>query len=186
MICLITSTIASKSFPLAIKLFKFSITQLGDSIYFDSHKKRTLLNICISKIKSLEKDKRKFDDIKPNKEMGKIIKNLNYEGIHEDLKISIPKQERDEFIDYINKANYHDSHVISQKAIKKSYEKPQGAYKSYDYHIQLNNPTLLNLCLNPRLLKIAELYLGCTPTIDGINTFVTLPKSIFYSWISEI
>ena len=58
---------------------------------------------------------------------------------------------------------------------KNPNEKPSGAYKSYDYETQLNNPTLLKLCINEKIVKIAEEYLGVVPKIFSINTFNTLP-----------
>ena len=174
--CLTLSRYSSKKFPFLIRLFKLSIAQLGDSIYYESYINRKSISNCISKIKSLDPAKNQFDKLKETNEIKSIIKSLNKVGIYENIKISISKEDRNRFVNYINKSNYYDSHVISKKAIKSSNETPSGAYKSYGYDIQLNNPTLLNLCLNPKLLKIAEIYLGCIPNIDSINTFVTLPK----------
>ena len=75
----------------------------------------------------------------------------------------------------MNCSNFYDSHVPQQNNRKNLYEKPSGAYKSYDYETQLNNSTLLKLCVNEKIVKIAEEYLGVVPKIFSINTFTTLP-----------
>ena len=164
-------------FPFILKLFNFCLYQLGDSIYYESYKKRYLLSGCISKIKLLEIKKEKINNIGNSHEINLAIEKLKTIGIYENLDIKISKDSRNDFVNYINRSNFYDSHVISDKPSKCSDENVTGAYKSYDYNTQLNNPTLLNLCLNPKLLKIAELYLGCMPNIDSINTFITLPKN---------
>ena len=105
-----------------------------------------------------------------------MVHNLQKEGIHENINIQIPDYEREEVIKYIENSNFHDAHVKSDKQTKKSDEKVLGPYKSYNYSIQLNNPTLLKICLNPKLLKIAQLYLGYQ-LLDSINA-VTLPPSL--------
>ena len=75
----------------------------------------------------------------------------------------------------MNYSNFYDSHVPQQNNRKNLNEKPSGAYKSYDYETQLNNSTLLKLCVNEKIVKIAEEYLGVVPKIFSINTFTTLP-----------
>ena len=179
--CLFFSRYSYKQFPFILKLFNFCLYQLGDSIYYESYKKRYLLSGCISKIKLLEIKKEKINNIGNSHEINLAIEKLKTIGIYENLDIKISKDSRNDFVNYINRSNFYDSHVISDKPSKCSDENVTGAYKSYDYNTQLNNPTLLNLCLNPKLLKIAELYLGCMPNIDSINTFITLPKKLSFT-----
>ena len=173
----------AKFFPLknslVKRLFDYLVKYVGESVYFESHKDREILTSYISKINSLTiKNNQKFNNVAVNKEIDKVVLNLQKEGIDENINIQIPDYEREEFIKYIENSNFHDAHVKSDKQTKKSDEKVLGPYKSYNYSIQLNNPTLLKICLNPTLLKIAQLYLGCPPVLDSINTFVTLPPNL--------
>ena len=162
------------------KLFDYALQHVGDAIYFQSHRDREILNGYIGKINNLnKKNYQKFNNITINEEIENIVRNLQIEGIHEKIDIQIPDYEREEFVKYIENSNFHDAHVKSNKKTKKPHEKVLGPYKAYNYSTQLNNPTLLKICLNPKILKIAELYLGCVPVLDSINTFITLPPSLY-------
>ncbi len=148
-----------------------------EAIYFAKYSdKEKILRYLKKKQEIYQKEiDEKYSNHPINDNMGSVLEDLNYSGISEKLKIEIYDKEITEFVENMNSSHYYDNHVPTKDTKKNLNTKPQGAYKSYDYNTQLNNQTLLRLCCEPSIVKIAEKYLGVAPRIYSINTFNTIP-----------
>lgn len=160
-----------------IFLFDFFNEKCSDLIYFIKYNKKIQIINFIKKRQEIESSElvNKYKKQKVDLNLEIILKSLNNVGISDNINIEISQNEIDNFVNQMNCSNFYDSHVPQQNNRKNLNEKPSGAYKSYDYETQLNNSTLLKLCVNEKIVKIAEEYLGVVPKIFSINTFTTLP-----------
>ncbi len=164
-------------FKISHKLFDFFKNQSLDLIYFASYnQKKSLLNF-IKKRQKIENRllSSTFDNEPLDNIIESVLVDLNNSGISENFSVEIADNEITKFIEQMKKSYYYDNHVPTIETKKNPDTKPTGAYKSYDYSTQLNNITLLKLCTNSRIVKLAEQYLGVIPKIYSINTFNTLP-----------
>jgi len=158
-------------------LFDFFKGKSLEFIYFVNYNNKKKILNYLKKRQEIEKSEllSRYRDQKIEPDMELVLNDLNKTGISENLDIKIEKDEIEEFVKQMSSSYFYDNHVPLKKDRKNPENKPKGAYKSYDYHTQLNNPTLLRLCLNEKIVKIAEEYLGVAPKIFSINTFNTLP-----------
>ena len=141
--------------------------------------------IILEKIKIHQLYKNLFFNIPINTDDQKILDTLNDKGITSRLSVSIPKNEISYVNNYFKQKDYYDFHIPIISKRKKVNSDPESAYMSYDFNTQLNCLPILKLCLNERIISIAEKYLGTVPILYSINTFRTLPKKLaFYTWFS--
>ena len=163
-------------------LFKDNLKNLliltGLSPYFAKFKEKIIL---LQKIKIFQHDKNLFFNIPVNTDDQKILDTLNDKGITSKLSLFIPKNEILFVNKYFEQKDYYDSHMPLVSKRRKVNLDPEGAYMSYDFNTQLNCLPILKLCLNERVISIAEKYLGTVPILYSINTFRTLPKKLAFT-----
>lgn len=167
----------SPKFSIVNYLFNFFKKTSHELIFFTKYSNKEKIIKYLKKNQEINEKNldEKYSNHPVNENMACVINDLNHYGISENLKIDIEDYEIEDFIKDMNSSYYYDSHVPSKNSKKDAHIKPVGAYKSYDYQTQLNNQTLLKLCSNPNIVKIAQKYLGVNPKIYSINTFNTLP-----------
>ena len=175
------SIIFAKNFPpenrFINNLFNWCKKKSYDSLFFISYENKKKLIKYLNERSKIEKNAlyKDFEKIQVDDNMHSVLNDLNHEGISEKINYDISADEASKFSNNLKNSDYYDSHV-PYLASKKSFKvSPDGAYKSYDYETQLNNPSLLKLCINEKIIKIANEYLGSIPRIYSINTFTTLP-----------
>lgn len=176
-ICILIVKFFSPKNKLISYLFNFSKNLSSDSIYFAKYEDKKKIINFINKKYQYENYKlyNDFEKINVDENMQSVVRDLNTTGISDNFEPLLSFQEAEEFNYKINNSDYYDSHV-PYLTKKKSYKDlPEGAYKSYSYETQLNNSSILKVCLNEKIIKIAKEYLGSIPKIYSINTFVTLP-----------
>ena len=127
-------------------------------------------------IKNISKNKNsefplEIDKVYKSKNLKETLDEINEYGFSEKIKLVIEKDEPKNVVKYFDKADYYDGHIPFFGPKKKYNINPDSAYKSYDYETQLNNSTLLKICINENIIKLAERYLKCPPKIYSINTF---------------
>ena len=161
-----------------IYLFNFFKFLAQDRIYFIeySQKKKFIEFIKISLKDKNSLFQSEIDKIKMDENLIYALNDLNEIGLSQRLNINIEDKDIENLVTYFDKSDYYDSHIPHLSLKKNNLIKPNSAYKSYDYETQLNNSTLLKLCLNKNIIKLAEQYLGCVPKIYSINTFKTLTQ----------
>jgi hypothetical protein len=166
----------SPKYKIVNYLFDFFKHNCRDLIYFISYKNKNKIINYLKKRQNIEKKElvNIYEDQKISSDMQLVLNDLNNTGISQHLKIEITDKEINNFVEEMSASHFYDSHVPIKKNRKNPNTKPLGAYKSYDYLTQLNNPTLLKLCINEKIIKVAEQYLGVIPKIFSINTFNTL------------
>ncbi|MDB3982333.1 hypothetical protein N9419_02595 [Candidatus Pelagibacter sp.] len=176
-ICIIIVKVFSPRSKLINFIFNLSKNLSGDSIYFCKYKDKEKLISFLNKKHQIENKNlyRDFENIEIDENIKLILKDLNINGLSENFNSFISKNESENYNHEINNSDYYDSHVpyLTQKKNYKQY--PDGPYKSYSYETQLNNETIIKICLDEKIIKIAKEYLGSIPKIYSINTFVTLP-----------
>ena len=78
---------------------------------------------------------------------------------------------------YLRDKSCRDSHYFHQASGRLSSVdeiRSRGShYASYSRATILNCPHLLDLCNDPAVISLSESYLGCVPTLSGINLFWT-------------
>ena len=176
-LCVLISYICSPKYKVFNKLFNFFATKSSDSLYFINYRYKIKI-IDYLKRKSLIHEKNlveKYKSIEVDNNINLVLNDLKNEGISEKINIEIKKDEIDNLIKYLANSNFYSSHVPNKLTKQIPGTKIEGAYKSYDYATQLNNKTIIKLCTNEKIVKIAEQYLGTFPKIYSINTFNTFP-----------
>ena len=174
LICLSTFSAKNKFVRFLFDFFKKNSSEF---IYFISYKNKNKILNYLKQRQEIEKKELfiLYKNLKVDNEMSSVLNDLNKTGISKNLNIDITDEEINSFVDEMNRSHYYDNHVPYKKDKKDPKIKPNGPYKSYDYSTQLNNSTLLKICLNEKILKVAQNYLGVIPRIFSINTFNTLP-----------
>jgi len=69
----------------------------------------------------------------------------------------------------------HDAHVAKQAASLAAVP-PDANYTCYDYLDLWSAPHILEIASRPDVLRLAEGYLGCVPTLYSINSFWSFPN----------
>lgn len=159
-------------------LFFFFKFLAHDRIYNTKYYQKIKL---IEFIKNTSKNKNseftlEIDKVYKSKNLKETLDQINEYGFSEKIKLDIEKDEPKNVVKYFDKADYYDGHIPFFGPKKKYNINPDSAYKSYDYETQLNNSTLLKICINENIIKLAERYLKCPPKIYSINTFKTIPQ----------
>jgi hypothetical protein len=176
-LCVILASHFSPKYRIINILFNWCKKNSHDSLFFMNYEdKKKLIKFFNEEFKikknTLYKD---FEEIQVDNNMHSVLNDLNNQGISEKIKYEISNEEAKNFVNDLEVSDYYDSHVPYLSNKKNFKISPDGAYKSYDYETQLNNPTLLKICTDEKIIKIANNYLGSIPKIYSINTFTTLP-----------
>lgn len=175
--CIFIANFFSPKFKIVEYVFNISKKTASDSIYFIKYKdKEKIISFLNKNVKKNFSDLYyNLKNINVDNNMKLVLEDLNSKGISDDFNSIISEKESSDFNLDMQNINYYDSHVPYLSKVKPPNVKPDGAYKSYSYEAQINNPTLLKICLDEKILKIATEYLGTIPKIYSINTFVTVP-----------
>ena len=153
--------------------FKYLLFISRDNISRESFEVK---NKIINYISIYQRFNNKIFNLPTNDSDRIILKQINLDGISNDFNFLISKEETHYVNTYFKKSYFFDGHIPILKNKKKPSSKPTSAYISYDNYSQLNCLPILKICLNERILSIAQNYLNTFPLLFNVNTFKTIPN----------
>jgi len=162
-------------FNLSWYLFRLLFIISGQKIYYETEKNKYYF---IKAINKFQKNRKNLYFFKSDQLDGIVLKNLKNEGISRYDAFKINENVISNVNIYFKNAeHYYESHSPIPKNKKLKHEKTESLYTSYDLTTQLNCSDLLSICLDERLISIAQNYIGSAPRLYSLNTFKTLPSN---------
>lgn len=155
-------------------LLKKAPNKTGETIYFQNLKIKENL---IKAFYTIQKKNKKIINTDLDTLDKHILNKINVEGICKLDNFKIDNKIISQVNYHFDNANFfYDNHIPIPSYKKEKTEEPNGLYVSYDLSTQLNCSEILNICLNKKLISIAQEYIGSRPKLYSLNTFKTLPK----------
>ncbi len=151
-------------------LFRIS----GQKIYYETERNK---NYFIKTLSKFQKNNNKFFNFDAKDLNKEVLGDLKKQGICKFETFKIENNVVHNVNNYFNNTeHYYESHSPIPKNKKLKHERTESLYTSYDLTTQLNCTDLLKICLDGRLISIAQNYIGSKPRLYSLNTFKTLPS----------
>jgi hypothetical protein len=115
----------------------------------------------------------------PSEEAARIAAALSTEGVV-DLGILVDAARAAEMLAHFRPAPLYAAHVLEHAdGVARNFDEVRRSahYGCYAREHVLGCPYLIEIANDPRLLQVAEAYLGCPPTIYNLNAWWSFPQS---------
>ena len=161
-------------FGLSWYIFNLLYDISGQRIYYETEKNKLFFTKVISRFQKTKKNFLKFNKADTD---FKVLKTLQDVGISKLESFKLDDNIVSNVNNYFKNTKYfYEGHIPIPENRKPNGQKPNSLYTSYDLTTQLNCSDLLKICLDKRLISLAQEYIGSTPRLYSLNTFKTLPS----------